>query len=583
MVNGKLAGSLFKYVKEPSFILPNVIIPLGVMSLYLALSAWLLPSGVNNAFVTRFAIYLVPTTALLYIAFFITIGSRKNGIQFFKLTKTEWSAQDSILLLLPLSPVLQYIQNNNGILSGVESVLVFCVLAVLVSIPVVFFPYLLGRTGSYRPVVSIGLAFAFSITIMPSLSAQFAWHEVGALKTQLAVFGGVWFISLLMFQFEQRNFMHVLVILLFLTNAILQTPSPNRETPAPDTDETGNAFISLVDSREPANTPNIYLLIYDAYVVNETMSAYGIDNQPQEQYLANLGFKIYPHTYSVGSTSLLTMNRLLNVSTSEHGNPWKGVSGDGVVQNTLEGFEYKTYGIFPSDFFFRGEPPSYDKFFPNHGSSVRLLIDAILIGEFRFDIEFDKVSREQFIHEKGNAISEVQTHPKFMYSHSNLPGHSQNSGACVANEVELYDERLAKANIEMNLDVEAIITNDPDAIVIIAGDHGPYLTKNCSITEGTYALSEISRLDIQDRYGTFLAIRWPSSNFEAYDDITVLQDVFPAIFAYLFEDTTILKSKINPMTLENEPVISGATVIEGVIIGGINNGEALFTDAEKGK
>ncbi len=55
----------------------------------------------------------------------------------------------------------------------------------------------------------------------------------------------------------------------------------------------------MVGAREPVKTPGIYLLIYDAYVENETMLGYGIDNLDQQQYLEELGFKIYPDTYSI--------------------------------------------------------------------------------------------------------------------------------------------------------------------------------------------------------------------------------------------------------------------------------------------
>jgi hypothetical protein len=335
-------------------------------------------------------------------------------------------------------------------------------------------------------------------------------------------------------------------------------------------------LVSLIDSREPVITPSIYLLVYDAYVVNETMLAYGIDNRVQEQYLENLDFKIYPQTYSVGKSSIPSMNGVFNSSLSFYGNTRKEVSGDGIVQNLLKKFGYKTYGVFPTDFFFRGMIPSYDYSFPENSFSVRLISEAIFLGEFRFDIGFDEVSEEQFIHERNLIFSEVSEDPKFLYTHSKLPNHSQNSGVCLPNEVKMYGERLTRANLDMQHAIEMIIENDPKSIVIIAGDHGPYLTKNCVITGDEYEISEISRLDIQDRYGAFLAIRWPSSDFEEYDDITVLQDLFPAIFAYIFADPGLLDSKVEPITTHPE-AISGAMVVDGMIEGGIHTGEALFT------
>jgi phosphatidate phosphatase APP1 len=35
---------------------------------------------------------------------------------------------------------------------------------------------------------------------------------------------------------------------------------------------------------------------------------------------------------------------------------------------------------------------------------------------------------------------------------------------------------VVKANQEMQVDVQTILQHHPDAIIILAGDHGPYLT-----------------------------------------------------------------------------------------------------------
>ena len=46
-----------------------------------------------------------------------------------------------------------------------------------------------------------------------------------------------------------------------------------------------NKLLQLVDNQISLNYPNIYLLVYDSYVVNETMLSYGIDNSEQENYI----------------------------------------------------------------------------------------------------------------------------------------------------------------------------------------------------------------------------------------------------------------------------------------------------------
>ena len=59
--------------------------------------------------------------------------------------------------------------------------------------------------------------------------------------------------------------------------------------------------------------------------------------------------------------------------------------------------------------------------------------------------------------------------------------------------------------------------------------------------------------------------------------ITVLQDLFTAVFEYLLEDDSLLEAKVTPTTLWPNAT-SGASVKNGIIHGGINDGEPLFVD-----
>jgi len=191
----------------------------------------------------------------------------------------------------------------------------------------------------------------------------------------------------------------------------------------------------------------------------------------------------------------------------------------------------------------------------------------------------DKPTRERFVESKIGVFREEFPGPRFVYTHDYLPGHSQISGKCLPEEIDLFRERLTEANRQMRRDLEVIIQSNPGAIIIVAGDHGPYLTKNCVATGDDYDISEIARLDIQDRFGAFLAIRWPDENFAGYDEILVIQDIFPAVFANLFRDPVFLDARIEPRTI-SLGVISGAKVANGIIRGGINDGEPLFLAPE---
>lgn len=554
---------------------PQILFLLGVLSLYLVTAAWLFPDGVNKHFFTRFALFLVPVAIFLCVAFSLYGVIKKEKPPISIENNGRLTASDFLLLLFPLAPVAQYILNNLEILSSLEAILLFCLFAVIVSIPTIAVPFLVRRVVNVHAMMSLGLAYAFSIINMALLSKQFSWHEMGATLVQLAVFGFVWAVFWLLYHFNMRSFAYIAVALFFVVNTAVQLTGSRDTHSTAETGEAENMLVQLVGDRKPAKTPNIYLLVYDAYVPNETMLAYGIDNSQQEKYLEENGFKLYPHTYTLAGTSIASMSRVLNASTSFYGDTRRATSGDGVVQNLLKKFGYQTYGVFPSGYYFLGNPSTYDYSYPGYANSIKYLIDGILIGEFKFDIGYEDVTLDKLNRVKYDVFSEDHNHPIFLYTHLHLPDHSQNSGICLPDETDLYNERLEKANSVMRNDIELLIEKDPNAIIIVAGDHGPYLTKTCYITEGKYSISEITRIDLQDRYGAFLAIRWPSSQFEDYDEIVVLQDIFPAVFAYLFDDPGILKSKIESKTFDSQ-IVSGASILNGIIEGGINDGEPLF-------
>ena len=569
----------------------HVLIPLTVLTLYLVsftfFYSWLLPEysrNVNAVFVSRAWKYSLLLAAVSYLIFFVLFKRTKGSKLTFGDSIEKVGAIDFILILLPLTPVLQYILNNQDILSPLASLYVLAAFVVFAVLFVIAIPRLLGIVGSTKTLMLMGMAFTFMITNMASLSDTYNWFEAGSLWIQLIIFGAVFFAGWLLYNNRiTRKFVYFFVAIFFITSCVTPLVSGDPEKMAPGSIDADNKLVELVGSKEPLSTPNIYLLVYDAYVINGTMLQYGIDNSAQEEFLETLGFKLYPHTYSVGVTSIRTMSRVLNASTEFYGNIRRGVSGGGIVHKLLKSFGYETYGIFLGSHFFQGIGSSYDFSNPEvketqSQSTSQLLIKAIFMGEFRFDVDFEAQGREHFVEYKTILFNTVSKKPRFVYMHDPKPGHCRKSEDCIS-ETERYMERLTEANYQMKQDVEAITQKDPDAIIVVAGDHGPLLTKNCVGAQRAYDISEISSLHIQDRFGTFLAIKWPTQDFSEYDDIIVLQDIFPAIFAYLFEDNQLLEAKVEPKTVEPF-AISGASVVNGIIYGGINDGEPLFVNQE---
>ena len=570
---------LTKYLKV-NFLLKYFLIPLALLALYCGsfgyFSSRSLPESVNPVFVSRLLDYALVLLAVVSLLTLGLLASKRADHAAFNDSAQKIAASDFLLLLLPLTPVVQYIIRNQNSLSVPDSLFVLVFFVLFSGLYIYAIPALLGRYSSTQLLMSLGLAFAFTITSMALLSQNFSWFESGSMKIQLPFFAGVFIACWFVLSLKSKRVFLYLIALNFLVNSGIQFFSQAGQGDEASLPVAENKIQSIVGDRVPAVTPNIYLLIYDSYVANETMLAYGIDNRAQEDFLSEQGFVLYPHTYSVGSETIESMSRVLNATTEDYKHRRSALAGDGIVQNTLSSLGYLTYGIFPYDYMFRGVGSSYDFSIPEYKTSPYVhLISAILMGEFRFDIGFEVQTIDQYVETKHSILAGLPAGPVFVYAHSTLPGHSQNSGTCLPDEIELYNERLTSANLEMRQDIATILENDPHAIIIVAGDHGPYLTKNCTSTDKVYDISEISRLDIQDRFGSFLAIRWPSEEYAEYDDITVLQDIFPAIFAYLYSDASFLESGNEPV-IQNSKPISGATVKNGIISGGINDGEPLF-------
>lgn len=562
------------------FLIRKVFVPLVVLvaysGSYAMLSSYFIPDGVTYEFT-----YLLFQYGLISIAaagVFLLIYSfikRPEGVKF-PFTLERISSSHFFLLLLPLAPIAQYLLNNQKYLSLTDALFVVCFFVLFSGIYIIVIPALLSFLSSKRMLISIGMAFVFLILNMASLSRYYSWLGRGSNRIQLIYLVVVFIVTWLLLGIKNNRDLTMVSSIYLVATIAVQIQMSGLDTGQKELPEMENRIISAIGNRAPSVFANVYLLIYDAYVPAETMRAYGIDNSAQETFLMENGFVVYPGVYSIGPSTLDTMNPVFNLADMDYEYGKRAVSGDGMVHLAFEYAGYQTVGIFPNDYMFRGIGSSYDYSIPERSVPPYVyMISSILMGEFRFNLWFDKYSQDQYLKIKEDALLAIAGKRSFVYSHSNYPSHSQNSGACLPEEKDLYKERLAVANVEMQQDVLRISEQDPQAIIIIAGDHGPYLTKNCVTLAEEYDQSEIDRLDIQDRYGTFLAIRWPTDDYVIYDEIIILQDVFPVIFSYLYQDAEFLKLKVEPITIR-PGTVSDVMVDHGVIVGGMDDGETLF-------
>jgi len=540
---------------------------------FLIISQWL-PSGVSSSFTQRTWLLLLIVALALFLAVGLIYGEA-SGWTSWSLQGIQWRWSDSAFVIVPLTPIASYMTVNRETLTPTSAGLLFALSASALSILVIIIPRLLAGSTDPRVIMSIASGGTFILTVMPALSRSQAWFEVGVWPYQMTALLATVAI-LLVFTLQSPKVL-LAAALIFAT---LQVSLSGVDSQSEDGDlkTSPTALGSSSGTGDWEQTPDLIVLMYESYANAETMNAYGIDNSAQIEFLKQQGFTVYDGTYSVGAESLVSMSRFLNASSAlDSTNEVKFTSGDAFVPVLLNESGYTTKAVFPSDYYFGTQTPSWDEATPeSRGTDSHLpLVNGILRGEFRADTSFNAIDYDQFLSEKRGALAKEWNTPLFLYTHNSYPGHSQNSGRCLPNETQIYRERLDVANSEMRVDVEKILEYKTDAIVIIAGDHSPYLTKNCSGLAG-YPTDEIDRIDIQDRYGTFLAIRWPDSLPSDYP-IQVLQDTLPAVLASISGERSFWDSRAVEATTIG--FNSGAVQVnDGVIVGGRHDGERLFLD-----
>jgi len=81
---------------------------------------------------------------------------------------------------------------------------------------------------------------------------------------------------------------------------------------------------------------------------------------------------------------------------------------------------------------------------------------------------------------------------------------------------------------------------------VAMSDHGPDLTGEHCMRLNGYELNQITKLAVLDCYSTMVAIRWPDQARAARYDAELMtnQDVFPTVFAYLYDSAVPLSWKV---------------------------------------
>lgn len=576
LTDGILIGKGFKELFNlNSFV--QYALASGLLVAYIYLIKMVVPiDGLNHEFLNK----LMPLSVKLFFGLisFVTLCLlffNKDGFLYFKKSE-KFKFMDGLLVFLPMTPILQYILSNQDILNFRSSALVFGFFFVVSFFALVVLPKLLSVVLSKSLVVALTTSLLFIVFNMADFGRTTLPLHIGIIFVLLSV------LVFFLLYYQKQTILVFMSIVFFATTGVSASINKSDDEPldnGANTDIADDSIFSTVKGRTPERTPNVYVLVYDAYLNEETMNYFDYDNSDQYNYLLDNGFAIYDGTYSIGASSITSMAHVFGLTTLDNGDARRrALSGDGVAFKILEDLDYYVSFLGSSDYMTKGFSPTHDFSFPGDQFSIephKIIINAILEGEFRFDVDFSEITYRDYLNAKKVKISEKLSKPKFFHSHDDNPGHSQNSGVLRPDETDLYIERLISANGEMKNNIDLIKKLDPNSIIVVMGDHGAYLTKN-GIGLSDYDIDEIDILDIQDRYGTFLAISWPETEYIDKFEIDVIQDVMPAIFAYIYNDDALYEELRMGTNILHQSVIGGVDLRDGKLYGGKFNGDRLF-------
>jgi len=300
-----------------------------------------------------------------------------------------------------------------------------------------------------------------------------------------------------------------------------------------------------------AETPNIYFILADAYASLAYMKDRGIDITELTEFLSDSDFRLYEDTYSNYQPTTSAMPAFLDMEhhyyrLTGHGVDFSEVDkasrrvigGENNVSNILRMNGYSIQYIHNGSYLLL-QGCSADSCFPEVDglAGARIVLSHILRMDLLSDDDkaWKTTTIEEMRAEISKLIGDQGETPRFQYIHAFKPGHSPNAWAGKCNEArqtEKYAVRVASAGNFLRQLIREITEQDPSAIIVVAGDHGPFIAKRCA--RNAY-IDDVA--DYRDRAGAIMAIRWPRSYDGEYDDRIVSGvNLFRYVLASLAKD-----------------------------------------------
>lgn len=322
------------------------------------------------------------------------------------------------------------------------------------------------------------------------------------------------------------------------------------------------------------NTPNIYLLHLESYhSVYAMKELYHFDNDEFSIALKNYGFFVnennfanYLNTLSSVSSTFLQQHHYYKLATGNaDAAGLRGIVGGRAYNPTLSILKNNGYQIkFIHDTAYSfASSDQLDYFYPATRTDQALSIfqsktidtihNFLLEG---FSKHNDDSKDESYYKALWRQIDHKPQKPTFTYIKEPLAiSHTPPDGSYSWTDRdrgwdEQYIASVKASNDKILESIERIIKNDPEAIIMLSGDHGAWKyrdiwrdTEGKDVNKLIFERAELGAKDLAlDLFGVFSAIRYPDHSCEILDGETNI-NIFRKLFAELSPNENLTQNK----------------------------------------
>jgi hypothetical protein len=345
----------------------------------------------------------------------------------------------------------------------------------------------------------------------------------------------------------------------------------------------GSAMAKSLQDITLSRSPNIYFILADGYSSFAYMEENGIDVGGFRSFLSSNGFHLYDeafsnyHSTSASLPAMLNMDHHYYALTHSHksGEARKTarviIGGKNNLADLLRRNSYQVQYIHNWPYLLLHGCTADHCYGEMPLAGARIVLGELLPFEqaqvlldkvwAKFSIKENKEEEDYWVNWVGSSrpsllrygirhslegsrrevvrlIEEnVADKPTFQYIHLFAPGHAPDLQVGICDEdyqITYYSERVAEVNRHLQALIGDIVARDSNAVIVVTGDHGPFIANQCSRWTDLGTQS-----DYRDRMGVIMAVRWPEGYDGRYDKrIKTTINVFRYVLASLTEDDT---------------------------------------------